>query len=497
MDNRKLNLIFKTDNGNYYYLNETRKEYHYIHPVVAYMLLNNINDNHLNTLSYPITIDDNQYTIEDFLYYSRKVSFLCRNEIVKECTDEIFYDEILPKDIEESIANSENVVFEMTENCNLKCMYCTYGELYNRTPFRGHKNIDVGFAINLITYFHNHYWNTEKNHSLRKNIKISFYGGEPLLRFNDIKRIVNHTQNLITDKVNYEYMMTSNGLLIDEDIALFMAKYNFQLSISIDGDEYGNSYRVFPNGQSSYNHLINNIELLQKLHPKYFQENVIFMSVIHNRNSEETINKFLRDKYNKIVAIGSLNPDGVLPEKTQEFNQMADYDYMKNGSSNRSQKEFNTIIGCYHPYINSSIYDILLKRTLKRFPTGTCMPLNKKIFISARNLLLPCEKIDFRFNYGNLEDVNDMEELIGKVAKKHTSYLNTIIKNCRTCYINNICDKCIFNLIDREKECYDKPQSCKHICTKTDFQNIMGYYIGLLENAPILLNEILSNYRKV
>lgn len=56
MDNRNLNLIFKTDNGNYYYLNELRKEYYYVHPVVAYILLNNIDDS-LYTLSYPIEIE--------------------------------------------------------------------------------------------------------------------------------------------------------------------------------------------------------------------------------------------------------------------------------------------------------------------------------------------------------------------------------------------------------------------------------------------------------
>lgn len=176
---------------------------------------------------------------------------------------------------------------------------------------------------------------------------------------------------------------------------------------------------------------------------------------------------------------------------------MADFDYMKIENSSKSQKELNSIIRCYHPYINSSIYDILLKRTMKRFPTGTCMSLNKKIFISARNLLLPCEKIDFRFNYGNLESVNDVEELINEVAQKHSSYLNTISKNCRTCYINNICDKCVFYIIDSKKGCYDTPQTCKYFCTKSDFQNRMGYYMGTIEREPDKLNTLLSNYKKI
>lgn len=496
MDNRKLGLHFKTNNENHYYLDELNKCYYYFHPVLAYIFINDIGIDELQKKSYPLNIDGIEYSNEDIWYYFQKLVFYKKKDIIKFCNNSVLLEEILPKDIEESIANSESIVLEMTEKCNLKCVYCIYGELYNRTPFRKHKNIDIEFALKLIIYFHNHYWNTEKNHSLRKNIKISFYGGEPLLRFNDIKRVVDLTQRLNNEKVHYQYLMTSNGLLINEKIALFLVENNFKLSISIDGNEFGNSYRIYPSGQSSYNHLIKNIELLQKQHPKYFENCVTFMSVLHNRNSVEMINVFLRDKYNKIVSIGTLNPIGIISEKEKDFNQMINSDY-NNSNSNKSRKELNTIITSYHPYINSSIYDILLKRTLKRFPTGTCMPLNKKIFISARNLLLPCEKIDFRFNYGNLEDVDNIEELIGKVAQKHTSYLNTVSKNCRSCYINIICDKCIFNLIDSKKGCYDKPQSCKHFCTKTDFQNIMGYYIGLLENAPILLNEILSNYRKV
>lgn len=497
MDSRELNLHFKTNNGNHYYLDELNKCFYYFHPVMAYLYHNAIEINDLQTFSYPINVDGIEYAYEDIWYYFQKIVFFREKGMIKSCNDSILYEEFLQKDIEESIANSDSVVLEMTENCNLKCVYCIYGELYNRTPLRAHNNLNSQFVIELITYFHKHYWNTEKNHSLKKSIRISFYGGEPLLRFNDIKRIVEHTQKLITDKVNFEYLMTTNGLLINEDIAIFFAKYNFQVSISIDGDEYANSYRVYPNGLPSYNNLIKNIEFLQKRYSKYFAENVFFMSVLHNRNSVEVINHFFRDKFNKFVSFGTLNPIGVLSNKVQEFNQMINSDNVNDDNSHRYQKELNTIIGCYHPYINSSIYDILLKRTLKRFPTGTCMPLNKKIFISAQNLLLPCEKIDFRFNYGNLEDVNNIEELIGKVAQKHSSYLNSISKNCRMCFINNICDKCIFNLIESKKEHSDKNKRCKYFCTKSGFQDKMGYYIGTIEREPTKLNEVLSYYKKL
>ena len=98
------------------------------------------------------------------------------------------------------------------------------------------------------------------------------------------------------NKVYFSYTITTNGTLINEEIANFFVKYNFQVGISIDGNRENNSYRIFANGIEIYDKLIEKINFLKANYPNFFRENVLFMSVLHSKNSIKEINSYLRDK---------------------------------------------------------------------------------------------------------------------------------------------------------------------------------------------------------
>jgi len=96
-----------------------------------------------------------------------------------------------------SLANMRQLVFEVTDTCNLKCKYCAYGEMYDDYDTREEKKLPVEKAIRLINYLAD-FWNSDKNASTKQRIYISFYGGEPLLNMPFIKRIVDYVKiNLI------------------------------------------------------------------------------------------------------------------------------------------------------------------------------------------------------------------------------------------------------------------------------------------------------------
>lgn len=80
-----------------------------------------------------------------------------------------------------ALANLPQLVFEVTDACNLRCKYCAYGEFYEDYDCRENKMLSTEKAIRLIDYLVE-YWNSNLNTSADKNIMISFYGGEPLLR---------------------------------------------------------------------------------------------------------------------------------------------------------------------------------------------------------------------------------------------------------------------------------------------------------------------------
>ena len=100
---------------------------------------------------------------------------------------------ITPEHVLSNLANLPQLVFEVTDACNLKCKYCAYGEFYGDFDKREDKMLPVAKAKCLIDYL-NQYWNSERNTSAKSFMYISFYGGEPLMNFNFIKEIVEYVE---------------------------------------------------------------------------------------------------------------------------------------------------------------------------------------------------------------------------------------------------------------------------------------------------------------
>jgi Arylsulfatase regulator (Fe-S oxidoreductase) len=113
-----------------------------------------------------------------------------------------------------ALANLPQLVFEVTDACNLRCKYCAYGEFYEDYDFRENKMLPTEKAIRLIDYLAG-YWNSNLNTSANRNLTISFYGGEPLVNFSFIEAVVRHIQkNINCPHRSFSYSMTTNALLL-------------------------------------------------------------------------------------------------------------------------------------------------------------------------------------------------------------------------------------------------------------------------------------------
>lgn len=85
------------------------------------------------------------------------------------------------------LANGLNqVVLQVTQNCNLRCSYCAYsGSYFNRTHSK--KRMSTETAIRAVDFFMSHSSEVSKS-------TIGFYGGEPLLEFSLIKKVVSYVE---------------------------------------------------------------------------------------------------------------------------------------------------------------------------------------------------------------------------------------------------------------------------------------------------------------
>ena len=172
-------------------------------------------------------------------------------------------------DVKIALANTSQIVFEVTEACNLNCKYCGYGELYSGFDKRGHRNIDLNIAVKVLDYMVD-LFESPLNRKYHKKIVLSFYGGEPLLNMPFIKEMVRLAKLRQLTYKCFHFSMTTNGVLLDRHMD-FLAGNDFLLLISLDGDEKNNGYRCFPDGSPSFHVVYNNILRLKKKYPDYFK----------------------------------------------------------------------------------------------------------------------------------------------------------------------------------------------------------------------------------
>jgi len=202
--------------------------------------------------------------------------------------------------IANQLSDLRQIVFEVTDLCNLNCKYCGYGDFYGNYDTREAKNLSIEKAILFMEYIVS-YWKNNPSVSPYKYIYIGFYGGEPLLNMRLIKQVVNYFKKVVIPYKEFQFCMTTNAILLNR-YTDYLVENNFSLLISLDGNEYNHSYRVDYAGKNSFDRVLSNIELFREKHPSFFTTNVNFNAVLHNRNSVSETFYFIKNKsiYEKI-----------------------------------------------------------------------------------------------------------------------------------------------------------------------------------------------------
>ncbi len=114
-----------------------------------------------------------------------------------------------------------NLTFIVTDDCNFNCSYC-FQEKEKRY-------MDHGFIESAVDLFYPLFKSGEK-------IDIGFYGGEPLLAYEQIKHAVLLLQEKNrTQHKKIAYSVTSNGSLLCHEMLDFFCRNNFSLMLSFDG----------------------------------------------------------------------------------------------------------------------------------------------------------------------------------------------------------------------------------------------------------------------
>jgi uncharacterized protein len=457
----KIITIVKTNNENNYYFDYIRKQWLLFSPFFLKVIkskfetqssLRNVKTNTRNP-----TKKKHKYLTKNLIkYYNDKISYLLSHNYFSNSDKNIeFIKELTANDINYYLANTPQLLFEVTEKCNLSCKYCGYGELYHKGIDRSNRTLNFEDARALIEYLSS-LWNSDFYQSSNRGIEIGFYGGEPLVNMSFIKRVVEFCVNTPLKEDYFKFNMTTNGVLLDKYID-FLVKYNFNINISLDGDFENNGYRITKEGYNSFSKVFKNVKLVQNNYSSFFNAHVQFFSVLHNKNSAKEIHSFFTKNFQKMPVIMPLNNSGILENKKDEFWQLYrnyNQSVLESGDPTLIDQDIFTgspKIGDISFFIHSEIgynynnyFNLLTDQyLLRKIPTGTCMPFAKKIYLTTQGDILPCERIDHIFTLGRVENgiVNlDFHE----IAKKYNGYYKKLKSQCQGCYTHSSCKQCLF-----------------------------------------------------
>jgi uncharacterized protein len=498
-------LIIKSGKENYYIYDKNINTTFFVNPILVYLSqlddkginiegwIKNIKNSYILFDKYKVNKDKLNYYYKKYLLFKSNGFFSTSSKI-----DLDLKLKIEPEEIRRTLANIKQITFEVTEKCNLNCEYCGYGKYYQDYDERQNKDLDINISKKVIEYFVE-LLNSPLNTSHNKFITIGFYGGEPLLCFPFIKKIVAFVNSLHLLHNKFRFAITTNGILIKKYIN-FLVENNFSLLISLDGNEKNNEYRVYKNGKPAFDTILENVNSLKTNYPLYFKNYVNFNAVLHNKNSVFDIYNFFKYKFNKIPSISELNTTRINPQLKENFLKL----YSKITKSLYNSEDYSTIeremfiklpmlmnltmfLHVYNYFVFKN-YNSLLSLGIKEIemPTGTCFPFSKKVFITVNGKILPCERVGHQYALG-LVDSKKVELDLEKIARKYNSYFKKILIQCNTCTNYKSCLQCIFHL-----ELNKKNPKCPSFMNSNQFLEYFSYFITYLEKTPEIYYRIMK-----
>ncbi|HLP59064.1 MAG TPA: radical SAM peptide maturase [Candidatus Deferrimicrobium sp.] len=512
-------MLFESEYKNMYFYDPMVKNTQWCHPVLNYIIklhdrALDIEQWYANLTEAPIQINDyGPVSKAEVTYYYHKYKLLRENGFfLPPDTEHLLSGRLSPTQIKSSLANTRQVTFEVVDYCNLDCAYCAYGKFYNSNEQRGNKQLSTGTAKTVLNYLHD-LLNSSLNQSHHQAFYIGFYGGEPLLNFSFIRDIAAYARQLKLIHNYFRFNMTTNGLLLGKYMD-FLVEHDFDLLISLDGDEYNNSYRIFRDGKPAYPEILKNIDALAAKYPNYFKNNVNFNSVIHNRNTVPGLHHYFKTRFAKIPSITELNPTGIAPAMRDEFRktyanigatlfQAEDYSLLEKDMFLKlpNIRGMKTFLQQCSGFIFNDYNDVAAAgnktndgkptKQTAQIPTGTCIPFSRKIFITVQGKILPCERIGQQYSLGTADEKKiDLD--FEKIAGIYNSYFDHLKKQCCSCANWEACLQCIFYLN------IDQPQPhCSGLLNDEEFAQYLSTQLSYLEKNPQTYRKVLKEVRLV
>ena len=319
------------------------------------------------------------------------------------------------------------LIFEVTEQCNLRCDYCINSGDYPRERTYSPKKMSTDTADKAL----------EEIVPLMKDTSmISFYGGEPLLNID----IINHIMKQAREKFHSKglmFSMTTNFFNGDRYIKEIVDN-GMYVNLSLDGPpEVHDRFRKTESGNPTYSRIRSNLDKVEEYSPGYVDSHFVMLSTCYDPADLEKIVRFFDNEELFLIHVSSVDkkgrPEGTLFPETDHNELNSEY--------------INRILDGKEPKTLRRLFDSDLKavalRDDREMPEelmlhGSCYPGRRRVFVDVNGEYHPCERFGPRLRIGSVYE--GMSNILSERIMDTFSEIRNGL--CTDCWAQRICKPC-------------------------------------------------------
>ncbi|OOM82003.1 anaerobic sulfatase-maturating enzyme [Clostridium puniceum] len=493
----RLGKLFNTEKNHYFYDIGTGKVLQLDEDVFKILDFIFYGDNKIAWREFEESLDEKALEAMDEL-----------NKIIEE--EDIFnapvIDRLYTSNHYENLENSVNnnlmqVIIEVTGKCNLRCGYCIYNEDYSGNRNFNNSDMNIEIAKAAIDY--------TKEHA-GEEIAVTFYGGEPLVKFDLLKWCIEYAKETIKDK-KLTFAFTTNLTLVTEEIANYFASVdNVNILCSLDGPEdVQNSYRKYIDGRGSFKDAIRGLKYLVNAFKNNPTNSLSINGVFappYTFEKVERINEFFQNlewlPKEVEVNINYVSP-GTVDDKEHIKELIKDPRYNINGElinvleawGEKKLAKSKSVITESRNVLNEVIKRRLLavhnrRITRKAQPVhrfnSCCVPGSRRLYIDTKGDFYVCERVGSSPSIGNVFEGIDFNKIKKYYIK---DYSDGSIDMCSQCWTADLCNECYMG--NYTKEGFNREQKIGN-CSNTQnmIEECLVLYHSILENTPEKLDDL-------
>ena len=190
--------------------------------------------------------------LEKYPEISRNEAETCLGDIESLKEQKLLFCEDIYEDKADVLKAKNNVVkalcLHVAHTCNLNCSYCfaSQGKYHGEDALM---SFEVGKqALDFLV----------ANSGTRKNLEVDFFGGEPLMNWDVVKRLVEYARSIEKENgKNFRFTLTTNGMLLDDEVTEFCNREMSNVVLSLDGrKEVHDRLRKDYSGRGSYDVIV-------------------------------------------------------------------------------------------------------------------------------------------------------------------------------------------------------------------------------------------------